>query len=62
MTEQTKKKTRACRDTDGQGILRAVEANIEFGLARVDHFADLRLVRDLLDKPSGLQLFINTHL
>ena len=45
----------------GQGICRAVEADIELGLARVDHFADLRLIRDLLDKPSGLQFFINTH-
>ena len=47
--------------TGSQRICRAVEANVEFGLARVDHFADLRLVRDLLDKASGLQFFINTH-
>ena len=47
--------------TGSQRICRAVEANIELGLARVDHFADLRLVRDLRDQSARLQLFINTH-
>ena len=47
--------------TGSQRICRAVEADIELGLARVDHFADLRLVRDLRDQSARLQLFINTH-
>ena len=58
---QTLHKRQRHKMTGGQGIRRAVEADIELGLARVDHFADLRLIRDLLDKPSGLQFFINTH-
>ena len=47
--------------TDVQAVRRRVKANVEGRLAVVDHFADLRLVRDLRDQAARLQLFINTH-
>ena len=54
---------RQCHKVAGrQAVGRAVKANVELGLARVDHFADLFLVRDLRKQPARLQLFVNTHL
>ena len=47
--------------TDVQAVRRRVKADVEGRLAVVDHFADLRLVRDLRDQAARLQLFINTH-
>ena len=47
----------ACR----QGVRRAVKADIERGLAVVDHLADLILVCDLGDQAPGHQFFINSH-
>ena len=48
--------------TGRQAVGRAVKADIELGLARVDHFTDLFLVRDLRKQAARLQLFINSHL
>ena len=45
-----------------QAVGRAVKADVELGLARVDHFADLFLIRDLRKQAARLQLFVNTHL
>ena len=47
----------ACR----QGVRRAVKADIERGLAVVDHLADLFLVCDLGDQAPSHQFFINSH-
>ena len=53
---------RQCHKVAGrQAVGRAVKADIELGLARVDHFTDLFLVRDLRKQAARLQLFVNTH-
>ena len=44
-----------------QRIGRAVKADVEGGLAVVDHFADLFLIGDLSDQAASHQFFINTH-
>jgi hypothetical protein len=47
---------------DVQGVRGRVEADIESGLAVVDHFPDLVLVCDLRDEAARLQFFINSHI
>ena len=44
-----------------QGVCRAVKADVERGLAVVDHLADLILVGDLCDQAARHQFLINTH-
>ena len=47
--------------THMQRIGRAVKADVEGGLAVVDHFADFFLIGDLSDQAAGHKFFINTH-
>ena len=47
---------------DVQGVRGRVEADVESGLAVVDHFPDLVLVCDLRDEAARLQFFINSHI
>ena len=44
-----------------QAVGRAVKADVELCLSRVDHFADFFLIRDLRQQAARLQLFVNTH-
>ena len=44
-----------------QRVRRAVKADVERGLAVVDHLADLILVGDLRDQTAGHQFLINSH-
>ena len=46
---------------DVQRVRRGVKANVECGLAVIDHFANFRLVGHLRDEPARLQFFIDTH-
>ena len=41
-----------------QAVSGAVKADVEGGLARVDHLADFVLVGDLGDQPPGRQFFV----
>ena len=45
----------------GQGVGRAVKANVKGGLAIVDHLADLRLVCNLRDQATCHQFVIDFH-
>ena len=44
-----------------QRVRRAVKADVERGLAVVDHLADLFLIGDLCDEAAGHQFFVNSH-
>ncbi len=44
-----------------QAVSRAVKADVELGLACIDHFADLVLVRDLRQQAACLQFFVDSH-
>ena len=44
-----------------KGIRSGIEADIEYRLARIDHFRDLFLIGDLGDQPPGLEFFITSH-
>ena len=46
---------------DMQGVCRAVKADIERGLAVVDHFADRFFIRHLRDEAAGDKLVIKFH-
>ena len=46
---------------DMQGVCRAVKADIERGLAVVDHFADCFFIRHLRDEAAGDKLVIKFH-
>ena len=53
--------TQSHKVADMQRVRRAVKADVERGLAVVDHLADLFLIRDLGDQAAGCQFFINSH-
>ena len=44
-----------------QAVRRTVKADVECGLAVVDHLADLFFICDLCDQTAGHQFLINTH-
>ena len=46
----------------GQAVGGAVKANVEGGLAVVDHFPDFFLVGDLGDQATGNQFIIQFHI
>jgi len=58
---QTLHQTQRHKVTYVQRVCRAVKADVERGLAVVDHLSDLFLVGDLCDQSAGHQFLINTH-